>query len=249
MIDTYIPPEHPLFNPTIRPYEFDVESGTALLEQIGWVDEDDDPTTPRVAREVANVPDGTPLQVTYETTSAPMRQQVTAIIQQSLAECGIQADVHHYPALTFFDGNMVFGHRFDLGQFAWATLVEPGCELFLSSQVPGDAGGSWTSIMDGQEHIFSDLGWWGQNIVGFVDKQFDQACNTALNSLKGQPEYTAAHHEAQRIFAEQLPLIPLFQRLIIAAASPDMCNFIIDPTGTTNYWNIEEFDYGESCVE
>jgi peptide/nickel transport system substrate-binding protein len=252
VIDAYIPQEHPLFNPAIWHYDFDVESGSALLEQVGWVDEDDDPTTPRIALGVNNVPDGTTLQVTYETTSAPMRQQVTAILQQSLAECGIQADVHHYPSLTFFDGGpdgMIFGRRFDLGEFAWASGVEPPCDLFLTSQVVGDAGGSWISIMDGQERVFNEFGWGGWNHPGFVDQQFDQSCNTALNSLKGQPEYVAAHHEAQRIFAEQLPIIPLFQRLSIAAARSDMCNFIIDPTGDTNYWNIENFDYGDGCVE
>ena len=102
--------------------------------------------------------------------------------------------------------------------------------------------------MDGQQREFTDLGWSGQNIGGFVDQEFDQACNPALNSLKGQPEYIAAHHEAQRIFAEQLPVLPLFQPLKVAAARPDLCNFEVDPTGY-QYWNIEEFDYGEGCVD
>jgi peptide/nickel transport system substrate-binding protein len=251
VIDTYVPPEHPLFNPAVRHYDFDVDAGSALLGQVGWVDEDGDPATPRLARGVVNVPDSTLLQVSYITSSAPMRQQVTAILQQSLAECGIQADVHHYPSLTLFEGGpsgTLFGRRFDLGEFAWMSLVEPECNLSITSGIPGDAGQAWTSIMDGQEHIFSELGWGGQNIGGFVDFQFDQTCSTAFNSLKGQPEYVAAHQEAQRIFAEQLPIMPLFQRLSIAAARPDICNFTMDPTGET-YWNIEEFDYGEGCVD
>lgn len=252
VLDTYTPPEHPLFNPDVRHYDFNVEAGSVLLEQVGWIDEDDDPTTPRIAKGVNNVPDGTPLQVTFETSSAPLRQQVTAIIQASLAECGIQAEVHHYPGMTFFEGGpdgKIFGRWFDLGQFAWMDLVEPGCYHFISSQIGGEARQPWTSIMDGQERLFSEAGWDGQNVGGYVDQQYDQACITAFNSLKGQQEYAAAHHEAQRIFAEQLPVIPLFQRLTIAVARPDICNFIIDPTGDTNYWNIEEFDYGEGCVE
>jgi peptide/nickel transport system substrate-binding protein len=198
------------------------------------------------------VPDGTPLQVTYETSDAPIRQQVTGILQQSLAECGIQAEVFHHYGGTLFDGGddgTVFSRRFNLGEFAWLTGVEPGCDLFLSSQVPGFRDTSWISIMDGQQREFTDLGWGGQNIGGFVDLDYDLACSTALNTLKGQPGYIEAHQEAQRIFAEQLPVLPLFQRLKIAAARPDMCNYIIDPTENLNYWNIEEFDYGEGCLD
>ena len=103
--------------------------------------------------------------------------------------------------------------------------------------------------MDGSERTFGTSEWWGQNITGFANDQFDQACNKAYASLKGQPEYAAAHHEAQRIFAEQLPTAPLFQRLMIAAMRPDMCNVITDPTAGSDFWNIENFDYGEGCVE
>jgi len=251
VIDTYVPPEHPLFNPQVRHYDFDVAAGSALLEQVGWVDEDNNPNTPRVARGVANVLDGTPLQVTYVTSDAPIRQQVTAILQQSLAECGIQAEVNHLASGTLFDccgEGTVFNRRFDLGEFAWTTGSEPPCDLFLSANFLGWSGVPWISIMDGQERIVAESGWGGQNIGGFVDQEFDQACNTALNSLKGQPEYIEAHHEAQYIFAEQLPIMPLFQRLSIGAARPDLCNFEVDPTGY-QYWNIEEFDYGEGCVD
>ncbi|MFN2214715.1 MAG: ABC transporter substrate-binding protein, partial [Anaerolineales bacterium] len=251
VLDSYVPPEHPLFNAQVRHYDFDVQAASALLEQVGWVDEDGDPITPRLARGVENVPEGTPLRLTYVTSDAPLRQQVTAILQQSLAECGIQAEVSHLAGVELFaccGEGTVFNQRFDLGEFAWGTESEPPCDLFLSANVPGWPGVPWISIMDDQERIIAESGWGGQNIGGFVDQEFDQACNTALNSLKGQPEYIEAHHEAQYIFAEQLPIMPLFQRLSIGAARPDLCNFEVDPTGY-QYWNIEEFDYGEGCVD
>ena len=80
------------------------------------------------------------------------------------------------------------------------------------------------------------------------DREFDQACSTALNSLKGQPQYISAHQEAQRIFTEQLPAIPIFQHLEFATARPDICNFDLDLTAS-NYWNIEEFEYGDGCLD
>jgi peptide/nickel transport system substrate-binding protein len=70
-----------------------------------------------------------------------------------------------------------------------------------------------------------------------------------LSSLPGKPEYEAAHKEAQRIFTDQLPVIPVYQGIKLAATRPDMCGFIMDPTANSEFWNIEEFDYGEGCEE
>jgi peptide/nickel transport system substrate-binding protein len=251
VIHTYLPPQHPLFNPDVVQYPFDVEAGSAMLEEIGWVDDDGDPTTPRVASGVENVPDGTLLQVAYETTNSSLRQQITAVIQQSLGQCGIQADIQLYPASEWFaDGpeGKLFGRRFDLGEFAWLTGVQPPCDLYLSSLNPGPEGEDWISVQDGETRTFGVSGWGGQNDPGFANAEYDTACNTALGSLPGQPEYEASNQEAQRIFAEELPVAPLYLRLKLAATRPDMCNFIMDPTSNSEFFNIEEFDYGE-CAE
>jgi peptide/nickel transport system substrate-binding protein len=249
VIDTYLPPQHPLYNADVAKYPFDVEAGSALLEEIGWVDDDGDPVTPRVASGVANVPDGTLLQVAYETTTATLRQQVTAVLQQSMGQCGIQADIQLYPSGEWFqDGpeGKLFGRRYDLGEFAWLTGVEPPCDLYKAVQTPGEQGGTFTSIQTGNDYVF-ESGWGGANNPGFVNDEYDAACNQALSSLPGQPSYEEGHLEAQRIFAEELPVAPLFLRLKLAATRPDMCNFIMDPTNNSEFYNIEEFDYGPSC--
>ncbi|MCJ7657734.1 MAG: hypothetical protein MUO67_01145, partial [Anaerolineales bacterium] len=189
-------------------------------------------------------------EVAYESTSATLRQQVTAVLQQSLAQCGIQANINLLPAAEWFaDGpeGPLFGRRFDLGEFAWLTGVAPPCDLYLSTQTPGPAGESMISIQTGEEVIFQSA-WGGQNNAGFVSNAYDDACNAALNTLPGQPGYEEAHALAQLIFSQELPVAPLFLRLKLAATRPDMCNFIMDPTANSEFWNIEEFDYG-ACAE
>jgi peptide/nickel transport system substrate-binding protein len=104
------------------------------------------------------------------------------------------------------------------------------------------------SVQSGEEVIFQSA-WGGQNNPGFVSDEYDTACNVALSALPGQPEYEAAHLEAQRIFAEQLPVVPLFLLNKLAATRPDMCNFIMDPTENSEFWNVEKFDYGEGCED
>jgi peptide/nickel transport system substrate-binding protein len=250
--DSYVPQQHPLYNPDMRHYEFDVAAGSALLEEVGWLNDDGDPGTPRVAQDVPNVPDGTLLEVDYETTSGLIRQQTTAIIQDSLAQCGIKTNIQLYgPDEWFADGpeGKLWGRQYDLGQFAWATNVAPPCDIYLSSLVTGPAGEKWVSIQDGLERTISDWGWAGPNQMGFTNDEYDQACNAALRSLPGQPENEAAHLEAQRIFGEQLPMIPLYVRIKLTAMRPDMCGVIMNPTAFNAGWNIEEFDYGEGCEE
>jgi len=231
VLDTYIPPEHPMFYADAVHYDFDVSAGTALLEEAGWIDDDGDPSTPRVAQGVEGVPDGTLLEFNFWTTSATQRMQATQVLQSSMAQCGFKVNLEYWDSTEYFaDGpeGPIFGRRFDIGQFAWLTGVEPPCDLYLSELIPSEADG-----------------WAGQNDPGFINEEYDAACNAALQSLPGTPEYEQYHKEAQRIFAEQLPVIPLYVRLKLAATRPDMKNFIMDPTNNSEMWNIENFDYGD----
>jgi peptide/nickel transport system substrate-binding protein len=245
--DSYVPPQDPLYNPDVAHYEFDVQAGSALLEEVGWVDDDGDPGTPRVAQGVANVPDGTTLEVAYETRQGNIRQQVSEMIKESLAQCGIKANAQLYPGSELFAGGpdgILFGRHFDLGQFSWGLYW---CGHYMTGQSLGTLGESWVSIQDGLTRTFTMPSWEGYNVSGFANSNFDAACNSALSSLPEQARHEKAFKEAQRIFAENLPAVPLFSFIRITATRPDMCGLIVDTTSQTDFWNIEEFDYGEGC--
>ncbi|MGB3700342.1 MAG: ABC transporter substrate-binding protein, partial [Anaerolineales bacterium] len=247
VLDTYLPPQHPLFNADAVHYDFDVEAGSALLEEVGWVDNDGDPLTPRLYQgDDPTIPAGTPLSVTYETTDATQRMQAMAVLQNSMAGCGIEVTLVNSPASEWFaDGpeGKLFGRRFDLGMFAWLTGVEPPCNLYQSFESPGVSGETFISIMTGEEVVMN--GWGASNDSGFHDPEYDTVCNQALQSLPGQPEYETAHLEAQQIFSELLPVAPLYLRLKLAGTRPDFCNFIMDPTANSEMFNVEEFDFGD----
>ncbi len=233
VLDTYIPPEHPLFNTEVPHYDFDVAAGGALLDEVGWLDDDGDPATPRVASGVEGVADGTLLEFNYWTTSATQRMQATQVLQASMAECGIKVNLEYWAAGEYFaDGpeGPIFGRHFDIGQFAWLTGVEPSCNLFITQEIAGPP-----------EEGF--CGWGCSNPTGWSNEEFDLACNAALQSLPGTPEYDENHLTAQYIFGEQLPVVPLYLRLKLAATRIDMQGFIMDPTNNSEMWNIEEFNY------
>jgi peptide/nickel transport system substrate-binding protein len=256
VLDTYLPPQHPLFNDSVAHYDFDVEAGGALLEEAGWVMGDDGV---RVSSGIDGIPDGTRLSFNFWTTNATQRQQATQVMAETLAQCGVEANLEYWVSSEYFaDGpeGPVFGRRFDIGQFAWLTGVEPSCDLFITEQIVGDGDLTvgdvpWLAAALGEG---ADLtapafpsGWGGANDPGYSNPAFDTACKTALSSLPGQPAYNENHLLAQEIFATDLPVVPLYLRLKLAATRADMCGFIMDPTANSEMWNIEEFGYGALC--
>ncbi len=232
--NTYLPEEDPLYNPDAAAYSLDVAAAGQLLDQAGWKDLDNDPSTPRQAWGVPGIPSGTPFVVNYATTNAVQRQQVTTILAGSLAQCGIKVNVQYLDANSLYapgPAGILFGRNFDMVEFAMgSTGIEPPCDWFTSDQVP-DAANNWV----------------GTNVSGYANPVFDAACRSSELTLPDDPVHTAAYVQAQAIFATDLPVIPLYWRVKTAAARPDLCNFSLDPTAASNLWNIEAFDSGAGC--
>jgi len=232
--NSYLPPEHPLYDPDAASYLFDVTAANQLLDQAGWKDEDHDPSTPRQAWGVAGIPSGTPFVLNFITTDAARRQQAGTILAASLAECGIKVNVQYVDAETLYapgpDG-ILFGRNFDLAEYAMGTTgIEMPCDWYTSSEIP-NAMNLWV----------------GTNVSGYRSPEFDAACLAAQRTLPGDPTQAAMYVQAQSIFARDLPVIPLYWRVAISAARPDLCNFLPDPTAASDLWNIEAFGLGPDC--
>jgi peptide/nickel transport system substrate-binding protein len=214
-------------------YDFDPARGNQLLDLIGWRDLDGDPSTPRVAVSVPNVPAGTPLSLNYYSTPALQRRQAADILTRSLAECGVGANVQYFSQNDLYapgPEGLLFGRRFDLIQYAMSTnSIVPPCSWFTTREIPNAADQ-----------------WVGTNVTGFSNPEYDSACESTALSLPGEAAYADAFRQAQSIFASQLPAIPLYFRLKVAAASADVCHFDLDPSANP-LWNIEAFDIGQGC--
>ena len=224
----YYPPNHPYFNADLKAVTFDTDAGAALLEEIGWKDEDGDPATPRVARGVANIPDGTPFSVTLLTTQAAARQQVAGIIAASLGKCGVQVTVKTMtPDELYAAGpeGPLFGRDFDLALFAWQSSNVSPCFLYTTSQIPNS----------GNNYI-------GANITGYSDTEYDALCKAAQQpglSLEARKQAEAA---VQAKFNADLPVVPLFYHLETAVTRTDLCGLMLDSSARSALRDLEQFD-------
>ena len=223
---SYLPPGHPLHVEGLPAYPYDPESGKALLEEAGWRDEDGNGI--REAYGVPGIRDKTPLTFRWQAPSSLPAAYLDRF-QHDLATCGIDVAVSQLPVTEFFamsEDGPLFGRNFDLASFAWMTNLDPPpCELYMSTEIPS-----------------AENNWAGQNLPGFIDAAFDAACAQAQNALPGTADAIAGHQAAQRRFAEQLPALPLFLRLRIAAIRPEVSGFTPDPTESSSLWNIETLD-------
>jgi peptide/nickel transport system substrate-binding protein len=213
----YISSTHPLYSPDVVVYPFDPAQGQALLEEAGWVDKNGDGVRENGRRLLKlDYASGPPGSVFRETLMRLVQSQL-------LNNCGIDLNLKLYSVEELtnpWPNGVLFGKKFDLGEFPWRTGIEPPCDLYLTEAIPS-----------GQNPG-------GVNNTGYSNPAFDQACLAALNALD-EATRKAKHAEAEVIFSQDLPSLPLFLRLKVGVALPRVKDYQVDSTANSDLWNIE----------
>jgi peptide/nickel transport system substrate-binding protein len=216
--NVYLPAAHPLYAADrVIAYPFDAAQGQALLTEAGWFDHDGNGIRENGRR---------PLALTY--ISGPpesvFRQTLMQLVQGQLrSNCGIDLRPELHTPEELFDpwpAGLFFSRRFDVGEFPWRTGSEPPCSLYLSDAIPGDQNPG------------------GANNTGYSNPSFDAACHSALAAFD-EATRREKHAEAQAIFTQDLPSLPLFWRVTAGVARPVVSGYRVDATAA-ELWNIEE---------
>ncbi len=226
--EAYLPPGHPLAaDGYLSTWNYDPVTAQALLEQVGWIDGDGDGV--REARNVQGIRAGTPFSVTLRVSlEDEAAQRAARIVKANLADCGIRVGLETLPTQQLFapgPTGPLYGRRFDLALTTRPFGATPACSDYLSDAIPDR--GRWTGV----------------NVSGYSDpSSYDAACRAALAALIGSAEYEEGHRQAQLVFSQDLPAVPLYATLRVAVARPDVRNLLLDSTAASELWNLEVLD-------
>jgi peptide/nickel transport system substrate-binding protein len=229
---TYINAGHPEVLNEADLVSFDSELGKDLLDQVGWVLDEDNPQLPRVAFGVPGVRTATPFRISLLTSDAEEILQLATLVKRDLEDCGIEVDVNSVPADELaepYPDGPAFGRGFDIVLWAWPEWISPLCEMFAGWEIP------------------SSTQPFGINATGYSSEAYDIACQQRFLSIPGMPGYQEALAETQLLFNEDLPAVPLYQPLRWVVSDTQTCDLSIDGVATSSLWNIEVLDSGGSC--
>jgi peptide/nickel transport system substrate-binding protein len=168
-------------------YEEDLEAAAALLDQAGWSE---------MRNGIRHNAAGEPLALELMTTAGNRtRELVQQVLQSQWRRLGIDVQIRNEPARVFF-GETTSKRKFTgMAMFAWISSPENVPRTTLhSEEIPTEANG-----------------WSGQNYTGFSDPEMDRLIDAIEVELdRGRRE--RMWHELQRIYAEELPVLPLYFR-------------------------------------
>ena len=180
------------YDSSIEPWEYNPEAALALLAEAGFVDDDDDPSTPLVATEDALYAEpGTPFAFEMLTNSGNLvREAAGTVIQDQLGQIGIDVDfqLQEFGALVTF----LLGQDFDAIMIGFTNLAQDT-----------DARNVFTPV--------GDLVGGGFNFVSYRNDRVTELYDQAL-TLPGcdLAERQALYHEISQILHEELPWWWLF---------------------------------------
>jgi len=163
--------------------------------------------------------DGSKLTLKFRTTAGNVgREKMQQIVQANLKEVGIEIVIDNVDATTFFSESTVNGD-FEMGEWAWLASPDPSATtLFASDSIPPD----------------------GQNYYRYRNAEVTQALKDS-DVEAVESERIAFMKTVQELMAEDVPLIPLYQRLSILGYRSNIVGPQNNPTLEGVFWNLGEW--------
>ena len=236
---TYLPLTNPLAVQGLPVIGYDPTMGIQLLEEVGWLDQDGNPDTPRTAAGVPNVFNDTPFSVTYSVADTEQNRQVAQIVVSSMKDCGVEVIPQFLaPSELLAAGpeGLLFGRNFDLAQLGWSSGAMPSCFLYASSEIP-TAENNWLGTQYG-----------GVNLTGYSNPDYDADCNAMLNAGLDIDAFNQNNQITQQLLANDLPMLPLFYQIKAMVSRVALCGLSLDTSSRSGLSNIESLEISQTCA-
>jgi peptide/nickel transport system substrate-binding protein len=182
---TWVPPKEPMFASGIPVVPYDPDGARALLKEAGWT-----PGPDGILRNSK----GERFSILYGTpTESKLDVLIQQVVQDQLKKVGIETTIRNEIQRTFF-GNTVKHRAYGgLAQYYWLFNISyPPRQLYGLDDIPTEANG-----------------WGGSNYMDWKSPAFEaqlKITETELDPAKRKEAWA----EMQRIYAADLPTLPLF---------------------------------------
>jgi peptide/nickel transport system substrate-binding protein len=184
---TWVNPLNAYYTKDVPTYGYDPAKAKSLLTEAGWT-----PGPDGICRNAA----GQRLSVEFATTSGNRLRELTQQVLQNQwkASC-IDVTIKNEPPRTLFGETLKQRRYTGLIMYAWSSAVTESPRRTLhSSQIPTAA-----------------TNWGGSNALAFNNPQMDADIDKAETELD-PAKAKAIWADMQKIYAEQVPVLPLFFR-------------------------------------
>ncbi len=163
--------------------------------------------------------EGASTTITFSTTAGNnLRETLQEIVQQQLEQVGITVEISNESATTYFSKTTVNGD-FEMGEWAWVATPEAQLsELFSASNVPPE----------------------GQNYYRYKSQSATEAMEQADRTID-EAERARLLQQAQEQMAEDVPVIPMYQRPVTITYSPNLKGPESNPSLAGVYWNMGDW--------
>ncbi len=184
-----LPPDHWSSDPGLRPVPYDPAAARRLLAEAGYGE-------------------GRPLRLLYKTSSDPFRLRLATIIQQQLAQVGIEVTLRSYDWGTFY-GDIKAG-RFQMYSLMWVGIKMPDIYryVFHSSALPPAGANRGRFVSAAADHLIEAA--------------------EAAPSVEAQIPY---YRRLQALLLEQMPYAPLWYEDHVFAARREIHGYRIARDG------------------
>ncbi len=184
---TWINPLHPMYDPAVPVAKFDLPAAKRLLTEAGWT-----PGPDGICRNAA----GQRLSIEFGTTAGNrLRELQQQVLQNQWKAACVEVTIKNEPARTLFGETLKRRTYTGLILYGWSSTVSESPRRTLATdQIPTQANG-----------------FGGANYPGFSNPDVDRGITEVegeLDPAKAKITWSAM----QRIYAEQLPALPMFFR-------------------------------------
>lgn len=202
----------------ITVYPYSRRTAQKLLEEAGW----------KLGPDGIRVKDGKRLSFVFMTTAGnKVRELVQVFLKDQWKQIGVDVQIKNEPARVFF-GETTRKRKYEgMVMYAWISSPENNPRSTLHSK----------------EIAMASNGWSGQNTPGWAHPRMDALIDDM--DIEFDPKKRLAlSHEMQKIYTEEVPVIPLYYRSDVAVVPVGIKNFKLTGTQFGETHSVENWDLG-----